>query len=447
MLKDDPLDGVDPHQLEELSEAVRHQESDAAGSASVPTLASVIDELVERVEDRSLVGMIMLDASNLGAWERKHGSTAFDRVMERLAGAVEELRGDAIRTSDRICIERDGGDSLLIFLSRPREESRKDNTIEFDEVIDRIETTLMETPHDTHLSMHSAFEKIATGSALIIRNNSVDPRREIYRAIRRARSEAKSNYLEMQRRRHRVVGRMIAHRKIHTVYQPIVDLRSDEILGFEALSRARQRDADKLGVHIFVAATRAELHGELDQTCRKLSVRRRPELDASRKLFINCLPPTFYEPMEDLELLIDVWLEDGLAPEQLVFEVTENITYEQAQRILPSVRKLRERGFKFALDDMGTGTTNLRLVSDLQPDYIKMDIALTRGIAESPQKTELARYLLELAGHCDAELIAEGIENAEDCQVLVDLGFEYGQGFHLGRPKAREDVATVLPSA
>jgi EAL domain-containing protein (putative c-di-GMP-specific phosphodiesterase class I) len=192
-----------------------------------------------------------------------------------------------------------------------------------------------------------------------------------------------------------------------------------------------------------VAAARAELEGELDQTCRALSVRRRPGLAATRKLFINCLPPTFYHPMEDLELLIDAWIADGLSPEQLVFEVTENITHEQAQRILPSIRRLRARGFKFALDDMGTGTTNLRLLTDLEPDYIKMDITLTRGIADSTQKQALARYLLDLGERCGAELIAEGIEGPEDCEMLRDLGFHFGQGFYLGRPQPREQIALL----
>lgn len=447
MLEDDPFEAVDPQQLEELSEAVRHEESEAAEQSAIPTLAAIVDELADEIEQRTLVGVIVLDASNLGGWEREHGAAAFDRVIQRLARAVEQLRGEAIRADDRLCTERAGGDGLLVFLSRPRADRPQERAVEFEEVVTRIKRMLVDTPHDAQLSTHAAFEKIAAGSALIIRNSSVDPRREIYRAIRRARSTARTNYLEMQRRRHRVIGQMIAHRKIHTLYQPIVDLRADRIIGYEALSRADKPDSEQLGVHLFVAAARAELDGELDQTCRKLSVRRRPELHGSDRLFINCLPPTFYEPMDELELLIDLWRDDGLAPEQLVFEVTENITYQQAQRILPSVRKLRRRGFKFALDDMGTGTTNLRLVSDLQPDYIKMDIALTRGVADSPQKQKLARYLLELADHCDAELIAEGIEDAADAGVLKEIGVRYGQGFYLGRPKSRDELTGRVGSA
>ncbi len=439
MLEEDPFEAVDQKELEELSEAVRDEEAEGLMAVKLPTLPAVIDTLAQKVEERALVGLVLFDASNLAAWERQHGASAFDAMMARLASNVERMRGTSIRAEDEACFDAVGGEAVLVFLSRPREDTG--SGIDFEEVIARVKRGVFEPSHDAQLSLHEAFEKIAAGSALIIRNSSVDPRREIYRAIRQARSDAQASYLELQRRRHRVVGQMIAHRKINTLYQPIVRLQDTEIMGFEALSRANETDSERLGVHLFVAAARAELDGELDQTCRALSVRRRPGLATTRKLFINCLPPTFYHPMEDLELLIDAWIDDGLSPEQLVFEVTENISHEQAQRILPSIRRLRARGFKFALDDMGTGTTNLRLLTDLEPDYIKMDITLTRGIAKSAQKQALAKYLLDLGERCGAELIAEGIEGPEDCELLRDLGFPYGQGFYLGRPKPRDHYA------
>ena len=441
MTDEDPFETVDQRELEELSEAVRDEEAEGLHAPKLPTLSSVIDVLAQKIDNRSLVGLVMFDASNLGAWERQHGASAFSAVMARLAHSVDRMRGQNIRAEDEICLEAEAGESVLVFLSRPRRPDDTSSTVDFEEVIDRIKHGVFEPTHDAQLSVHEAFDKIAMGSALIIRNSTVDPRREIYRSIRRAREDAEANYLEMQRRRHRVVGQMIAHRKINTLYQPIVDLESGDVMGFEALSRAAKSASDNLGVHLFVAAAKADLDGELDQTCRALSVRRRPGLSTERKLFINCLPPTFYQPMDDLELLIDAWHADGLDPSQLVFEITENITYEQAQRILPSVRRLRQAGFQFALDDMGTGTTNLRLLTDLEPDFIKMDISLTRGIATSPRKQALARYLLELGERSDARLIAEGIEDQQDQDALIDIGFPFGQGFYLGRPKPREHFA------
>lgn len=441
MFEQDPFENIDQKQLEELSEAVREEDAADAIVNELSSLHEIIDEIADQVTSREIVGVVLFDASNLGAWERQHGASAFNTVMARLVKSVINLRGDAIRSEDQVCFEWSHGDMVLVFLSKPRmDDTSGKASVDFEEVVERLERGVFDPSHDAQLWLHEAFEKIATGSALIIHNSSVEARREVYRAIRRARSDAQVNHLEMQRRRHRVVGHMIAHRKINTLYQPIVNMQTREVVGYEALSRAENAEAERLGVHLFVAAAKAELDGELDQTCRSLSVTRRPGLEQKRMLFINSLPPTFYPPMDELEMLLDSWVDDGLTPEQLVFEITENITHEQARRIMPSIRKLRARGFRFALDDVGTGTTNLRLIADLEPDFIKMDITLTRGIGASSRKQALAKYLIELGNKSDAKLIAEGIESEEDHETLTELGFHFGQGFLLGYPESREKV-------
>jgi len=439
MHDNDPFETLVQQELDELSEAVRDEDA-GVDVARLEPLHSHVDDLAADVARRTCVGVLILDASNLGAWERQYGATTFETLMGRLAAATEKMRGSVIRNRDVVCFDAAGGDTILVFLSRPRTGSDR-GAVDFDDILSRIKRMLFQPFENTQMWYHQALEQISTGSALIIRNDSVDPRREIYRAIRQARVDAQLNHREIQRQRHRVLGQMIAQRKIRTLYQPIVELSSGETHGFEALSRAEQTDAEKLGVHLFVAAAKADLDGELDQTCRDLSIARRPGLEANRRLFVNTLPGTFYTPTQELDAMLDAWEDDGLEPEQLVFEITENITHDQVQRILPSVRRLRDRGYCFAVDDVGTGASNLQLLADLEPEFIKMDITLTRGIASSVRKQALASYLLELAGRCDAELIAEGIENQQDCDTVIALGVRFGQGYLLGRPEPRAAAA------
>lgn len=172
-------------------------------------------------------------------------------------------------------------------------------------------------------------------------------------------------------------------------------------------------------------------------------MKQHPPLLNEGKLFINCLPPTFYRPHDRLESLLDTWRENGFSEDQLILEITENMTQEQVKRIIPTISKLKERGVHFALDDMGTGITNLRLLADLKPDYIKMDISLTRDINESPRKQRLADYLLELGDGSNAKVIAEGIETLEERKTLLDIGFEYGQGYLFGYPKPNKKVPPI----
>lgn len=432
-------------QLQELSQAVIHEEETQQAArehvADLPTLASVLPQLVHRLERRECAAVFVFDASRLAGWERQYGASAFEKIMalsreELLAAVKVHLEPDSI-----VCMDAEGGDAILVFPIK-RVRPGESNFVDVEDQLHRINSTLLERFGSYPLWFHEAFESIVSGSAIILQNGPVDPRRTTYRAIRKAHRDAQIAYGELQRRRNRIVGHVIAHQKLRTLFQPIIDLRDkdQQVFGYEALSRPLMREARKLGVHLFVAAARAELDGELDATCRALSFERRPTLQPHENLFVNCLPPTFYDEMTELEPLLRLWEESGMQPAQLVFEVTESITRKQVDRIMANVERLRARGYRFALDDVGTGTSNLQLLAELEPDFIKMDMSLTIGIARSERKQRLANYLLELSRRCDASLIAEGIETREDLEVLQDLGVDFGQGFLLGRP---QDYSTV----
>ena len=426
-------------QLQELSELVRQEEERQQSLATrpiLPALHEVLDDLVKHVERRECAAVFVFDASRLAAWERQYGSSAFDKIIRRLCQGVLETGKENFGPETLVCLDAPGGDSVLVF---PIKAHRRGEStfIDLEEQLHQMNRALLEEFASYQLWFHEAIEAIASGSSVILQNGPVDPRRTLYRAIRKAHQDARIAHGESQRRRNRIVGHVIAHQKLRTLFQPIVDLSSGDhtVFGYEALSRPLAREARKLGVHLFVAASRAELEGELDATCRALSVSRRPQLAVGEHLFVNCLPPTFYDEMGDLECLLEQWEGAGMRPEQLVFEVTESITRKQVSRIMRNVGKLRERGYRFALDDVGTGTSKLQLLAELEPHFIKMDMSLTIGIARSERKRKLASYLLELSRRCDASLIAEGIETREDLEILRDLGVDFGQGFLLGRPQ------------
>jgi EAL domain-containing protein (putative c-di-GMP-specific phosphodiesterase class I) len=442
--RDELLEEFDKLEQEELSEDPADQQA-AELDSLLPTLDQRMPDISPRVADRSVVGVVVLDASNLESWERNYGSKAFDAVMSHLAKMTSQLQGNFIRSDEVVCQDAPGGDCLLIFLSAPRGSGVDGNSqrIDFKDIIRRLRSELTAPFNGQRLWLQEAVEKIAIGRALIVHNNSVSPHREVYRAIRRAKSDAQVNFRDMERRQNRVVGEIITSKNIQTLYQPVVELDEGSPFGFEALSRPDSELKDELGAHLFVAASRADLEGELDQTCRKLSMKQHPPLLNEGKLFINCLPPTFYRPHDRLESLLDTWRENGFSEDQLILEITENMTQEQVKRIIPTISKLKERGVHFALDDMGTGITNLRLLADLKPDYIKMDISLTRDINESPRKQRLADYLLELGDGSNAKVIAEGIETLEERKTLLDIGFEYGQGYLFSYPKPNKKVPPI----
>ncbi len=126
----------------------------------------------------------------------------------------------------------------------------------------------------------------------------------------------------------------------------------------------------------------------------------------------------------------------GMKAEQIVLEITER-TYADNPDLLKSwVNKIRRRGFRIAIDDMGTGYSALHLVADLEPDFIKLDQMLIRELALSPIKQNLVSAVIRFAGDSRARVIAEGVERADEAEVLTALGAHLVQGYFFGVPQA-----------
>lgn len=401
----------------------------------LPHIYERLDVLADRVANRSLAGLVLFDCTSLEDWEADHGASSFDRVISRLGSSIREALGEDLREEDLVCRDAPGGESIILFVSSARNEPNGQfDRPAFDDIADRTREYVLDRAADPEENLPRILDRIQTGTALVVGKETVDPRRELYRAIRRARLDIREGEERRRRRQREVVNHVISQKKVDTVYQPIVTLADQSCVGFEALSRPCRDVESELGGKLFRAAEKAALAPELDQLCRRLSVDRRPELDRGAKLFVNCLPAAFLDPEEGIDKLVDYWNREGLEERQLVFEINEHISQSQADRILPTIRRLRKRGCQFALDDVGTGKTNLRLLADLEPDFIKMDISLTRGIAESVRKKALASYLLDLARKGDAALIAEGVETTEDYRTVADLNIDYGQGHAIAPP-------------
>jgi EAL domain-containing protein (putative c-di-GMP-specific phosphodiesterase class I) len=410
-----------------------------------------IGVLADRLDDRLLNAVVVIDASHLETWEFEHGAQAFDDVMMSLWRAGRSLRGSVIREEDEVCLDAPGGDTLLIFVSDSRS---LDDTVgdqppspsALGRLADRVRGAILRASRrhfDAPIS--DAIDRTRAGAAPIRQPASSDPRREIYRAIRRSRASIRGRATRRQRNRHKAIGSILAGEEISTRYQPIYRLDEGELAAYEALSRPNSSAFDELQEqNLFKVARKAELATELDELCRRLSMRRRPSLEQEQgetQLFINCLPQAFSNPQETIDEVIDSWEQSGRQPSNLVFEINENVSQQQADQILPKIQQLRDRGYQFALDDMGTGTTNLRVLAELEPSYIKMDISLTSGIGDDVKKKALASYLLDLAEASRASLIAEGLETTSDLETVRELGIEYGQGYLLGEPESADTVS------
>jgi EAL domain-containing protein (putative c-di-GMP-specific phosphodiesterase class I) len=133
----------------------------------------------------------------------------------------------------------------------------------------------------------------------------------------------------------------------------------------------------------------------------------------------------------------------GLAPHRIVLEITER-TYAVYEGLFREVlSRFRQQNFRIAVDDVGTGYSNLTSLAEIEPDYLKFDNVFVRGIDRRRTKQDLLEALMSFARKMKTKVIAEGIETREELKVLQSLGVPYGQGFLLARPMPVADIEKV----
>ncbi|HEV8064671.1 MAG TPA: EAL domain-containing protein [Acidimicrobiales bacterium] len=229
---------------------------------------------------------------------------------------------------------------------------------------------------------------------------------------------------------------------LRIVFQPIVELASGEVVGYEALSRFHSSPTRPPN-EWFADAAAVGLGVEMELHALRVALAERHRMPEGAYLSLNISPQTAMSA-KLLEVL-------ATAPcEHIVLEITEHVGIEDYEALADSLERLRATGLRIAIDDMGSGYASLRHILNLRPDIIKLDIALTRGIDEDPARQALAIALVSFREEIEAVLVAEGIETQSELEILIQLGLQHGQGYHLGKPGdlpelvVPDDVATVL---
>ena len=216
--------------------------------------------------------------------------------------------------------------------------------------------------------------------------------------------------------------------------QPILDAEG-EIYAYEMLARFYQEDGSMIYPgEIFGAARKRDRLYALDRICRMAAVRAATFTD--KKVFINFIPTSIYSPefcLKSTTMLADRL---GVHPDRLVFEVVETENVEDTDHLKRILAFYKEKGFRYALDDVGEGYSTLELLSDLQPHYMKLDMKYVQGVAGDTQKQQTASAFLAEAKKLGSVPLAEGIELEEDFVWLKEKGYQLFQGYLFGKPAA-----------
>jgi EAL domain-containing protein (putative c-di-GMP-specific phosphodiesterase class I)/GGDEF domain-containing protein len=241
------------------------------------------------------------------------------------------------------------------------------------------------------------------------------------------------------------IDRLMASQSIVIAFQPLIDVMSQEVYGYEALARPPKSAGFAHIGELLIIATAANRRLQLEFHLAIQAMIQFTALKLSGRLFVNLSPEALGHPECQVVALLDALRSHALPYQRVVIELTEQHTTEHPQILQRNLDQLRLRGVTLALDDFAAGYNGLLHWLDRQPDIVKIDRAMLSGIDQHPKKYRFVRSVVQLAKESGARVVAEGVEHAAEARVLVELGVDFLQGYLFGQPST--DPIRAVPDA
>lgn len=241
--------------------------------------------------------------------------------------------------------------------------------------------------------------------------------------------------------------------QLQLYYQPIIDLQSGRLVGFESLMRWQHPSMGMVPPIRFIPlAEESKLIVPmglfaLEQACRQVNHWRRLLPDAGR-LFINVnVSGVQMQEPDFVDRIAEVLAREGTPADALKLEITESVVLDDVDKMLSILSRLKAMGLRLAIDDFGTGYSSLSYLHQFRFDAVKIDQSFVRAMRQRPENGLIIRMIAELGRGLGCEVIAEGVETANDVIRLAQLGCMYGQGYHFGRPRDPDTIEKLLSPA
>jgi EAL domain-containing protein (putative c-di-GMP-specific phosphodiesterase class I) len=402
----------------------------------LPTIATLTEDFGKELVNRGSLAVLIFRPGSEGRVEEVWGWEAYDDLLLDFVRRLKAFQTDGIVPTGTFCLPYVRSDEIILMVepgSALLEEpgALEQKAAELDQL---IRGYLAE-----RADLSGRFRSFV-GAGRILLDPKYRLERLIYRGIHEARDQVTRKTVRAEIRGGEMLQDAIARRDISPVFQPVFDLQTGEMIGMEALSRGPRGSEFESGETLFSLAERTELLVPLERVCRQRSLEAAAATPGDQQVFINLSPAAASDP----EFLGPVFRDQvrslGLEPDRIVLEITER-TYAVYEGLFREVlSKFRSQNFRIAVDDVGTGYSNLSSLADIEPDYLKFDNVFVRGIDRKQVKQDLLEALMSFARKMHTKVIAEGIETREELRVLQSLGVPYGQGFLLARPMPVNEI-------
>lgn len=438
----------DVTQRKQAEERLSHQ-AFHDGLTGLPNRASLMERLGDALTRsggrKGVVAVLLLDLDRFKVIIDSLGHEVGDALLVAVGRRLQA----SLRTEDTLA--RLGGDEFAILL----EEIEGAGQVIF--AAERI-VKLFETPF--RVGEREVYAAASIGIALSTpqRNRPADLMRDADIAMYRAKSggasyEVYSTGMEAQAiqslERQTAVRKAMEREEFVIYYQPKVELASGKLHGFEALVRWDHPKRGIVGPAEFIPL--AEERGliipigkwVLEESCRQARAWRDRHGDKAPAIGVNLSARQFRHPRL-AELVAAVLEETGLDPNTLLLEITESAVMDDARSSSATLRDLSDLGVRIAIDDFGTGYSSLSYLQRFPLDMLKIDRSFVDDLGRDPKGAAIVGTVCTLGRNLGLQILAEGVESAEQVEQLRRLGCDLGQGYYFSRPVPGEQAERLI---
>ncbi len=397
----------------------------------------------------NLEGVVIIDVDDFKDFNDNYGHDVGDAVLREVAARLRRTAGEHDGEVARL-----GGDEFAALIRAGGEATERFCR----DVVDalRAPISIGRSTLSPHATIGGAMpRRLAEGA----RARPTDLLKAADRALYAAKNAGKNRYAlfdqtleEEMRREHaleRDLERAIAEDELFLVFQPQIDMTTGEVVGFEALSRWRNR-GEMIRPDIFIAA--AERTGQVQKidvwalrTAAETLAEWRADGLRPVRVSVN-LSPLNFNNNAIIDHVAEAIERLDLPPRLLCFEVTENVVLKDFDRAAQVLARLSALGVELALDDFGSGFSSIGQLRRLDLEELKIDRTLVNGVVDCAEDRAVLATLSELAAALDMKSVVEGVETAEQRAALVELGYRTAQGFYFARPMPAEEARALLAS-
>jgi EAL domain-containing protein (putative c-di-GMP-specific phosphodiesterase class I) len=383
------------------------------------------------------MGVVYLQLGRFAGVESLYGWELYDRVLRLTAASLREDLEISTLKAQHLSLSFNGCDGFcLLFDLSGRPAQRHASLLEPEArrfrqgVLRRLRQALGRIAVD--------LMSVYVGVASIADDPRVRPSRNLARGVLEAMRAAEALQTDARKGRVESLKEILSRRELRAVWQAVQGLSDRRVVGYEALIRGPVGSDLEMPDALFTVAREGDMLLELENLCLETIFSSIPRAVRSGVLFVNASARLLTHPVFlDERNLAEMQRAHG----NIVVEVSEKEIVWNYGAFREVLERLRAAGFRFAIDDAGSGYSGLETILQLRPEYIKVADSIVRNVHQDAIKREVLSSLLSLGRQIGASLVAEGIESEEELRSLTALGLPLGQGFYFGRPAARISAA------